>query len=106
MARAGDGGQGQGEGSLSAWRVESFRRLMAAEERIAQALASRGVSDAQLQAALDAAEEQLPRDEHDRRDFFAAALESYVTALGGRLDRGAAIFADVTVAIDTTENPG
>ena len=86
---------------MSTWRVESFRRLMDAEERIAAALTSQGVSDAQLQAALDAAEEALPREQHDHRDFFVAALERYVAALGGRLEpAGSAVFSDVTVAID------
>jgi hypothetical protein len=73
---------------------------MDAEERIAEALTSQGVSDAQLQAALDAAEEALPREQHDHRDFFVAALERYVAALGGRLEPGSAVFSDVTVAID------
>jgi hypothetical protein len=80
-------------------RVERFRRLMAAQERIAEALAPHGVTDAQLQAALAAAEEALPRDPDDDRDFYHPALERYVAVLGGRLE-GEAIFPDVTVDLD------
>jgi len=80
-------------------RVERFRRLMAAQERIAEALTPHGVTDAQLQAALAAAEEALPRDPDDDRDFYLPALERYVVTLGGRLE-GDAIFPDVTVALD------
>jgi hypothetical protein len=76
----------RGERALNEVRIEAFRQLMAAQQRIAEALATGGVSDAELAAALAAAEEALPRDEHDQRPFFTPALERYVAALGGRLE--------------------
>ena len=85
--------------ALSDRRVERFRRLMAAQERIAEALTPHGVTDAQLQAALAVAEEALPHDPDDDRDFYRPALERYVVALGGRLENYA-IFPDVTVDLD------
>ncbi len=89
-----------GERALRERRVDRFRRLMAAQETIAEALTPYGVSDAQLQAALAAAEAALPRDHHDHGDFYRPALELYVTALGGRLESEVAIFPRVTVAIE------
>ena len=92
-------GRASRQRALSDRRVERFRRLMAAQERIAEALTPHGVTDAQLQAALAVAEEALPRDPEDDRDFYRAALERYVVALGGRLEDDA-IFPDVTVDLD------
>jgi hypothetical protein len=76
---------------------------MAAQERIAAALAPYGVTDARLEAALAAAEEALPHDEGDGRDFYLPALGLYVAALGGRLERNLAVFRDVTVTIDRSD---
>ena len=71
------------ERALNEARVESYRRLMDAQERIAEALAAHGVSDAQIDAALAAAEAAEPADE--RVDPYLPMLEAYVTSLGGRL---------------------
>ena len=71
------------ERTLNEARVEAYRRLMDAQERIAEALAAQGVSDAQIEAALAAAEAADPADE--RIDPYLPMLEAYVTALGGQL---------------------
>jgi len=71
------------ERALNEARVEACRRLMDAQERIAEALAAYGVSDAQIEAALAAAEAADPADE--RVDPYLPMLEAYVTSLGGRL---------------------
>jgi hypothetical protein len=71
------------ERALNDVRIESYRRLMDAQERIARALATRGVSDAQIEAALAASEAAEPTDEHT--DPYLPMLEAYVTALGGEL---------------------
>jgi hypothetical protein len=78
-----------GERTLNEVRVKAFRQLMAAQQQVAEALEPMGVTAAQLEAALAAAETELPRDERDERDFFGPALERYVAALGGRLEQGA-----------------
>lgn len=87
---------------MSQRRADRFRRLMAAEERIAEALTPHGVSDLQLREALDAAEAALPVDEADERDFYRPALALYVAALGGRLETGSsqAVFPQTTVRLD------
>jgi hypothetical protein len=94
----------RGERTLNEARVAAFRRLMDGQQRIADALRPYGVSDAQLEAALAAAEAALPGDEHDERDFYPAALERYVASLGGKLELQAtklrAVFPKVTVTID------
>lgn len=71
------------ERALNEARVESYRRLMDAQERIAEALAAHGVSDVQIEAALAAADAADPVDE--RVDPYLPMLEAYVTALGARL---------------------
>lgn len=103
MAGTGDQGEDASQRAMSGERVERFRRLMAAQERIAEALMPYGITDAELEAALAAAEDALPRDQHDDRDFYLPALELYVGALGGWLDQGAAVFPDVTVEIESGE---
>jgi hypothetical protein len=94
----------RGERALNEHRVEAFKRLMDAQQRIAEALTPQGVTDAQLEAALAAAEAALPRDEHDDRDFYLPALTLYVGSLGGELGSGSAgrraVFAEVTVDLD------
>lgn len=99
MAGTSDRGADERARALSVRRVDRFRRLMAAQERIAAALTPYGVSDAQLDAALAAAEAALPRDERDDGDFYLAAIGLYVTELGGRLESELAIFPQVTVDI-------
>lgn len=104
MAGTNGGREVGSEGEVSRKRVESFRRLMAAQEQIAAALTPHGLTDAQLDEALAAAEEALPRDEHDERDFYLPALERYVAALGGRLE-SRAVFPEATVMVDRAEQP-
>lgn len=89
---------------MNAERVETFRRLMDSQQRIAEALTPHGVTDAQLEAALAASEAALPQDEHDQRDFYLAALGLYTEALAGRLEGDSvglrAVFTDVTIDLD------
>jgi hypothetical protein len=88
-------------------RVDAFRRLMESQQRIADALTLHGVTDAQLEAALAAAEAALPRDEHDQRDFYLPALGFYVRALDGELEVDSegsrAVFLDVAVGLDSLD---
>jgi hypothetical protein len=74
---------------------------MEAQESIAEVLTGYGVSDAQIEAALTAADAADPEDE--QADPYLPMLERYVAALGGQLEpRSAelrAVFPDVTVRI-------
>jgi len=98
----------RGERALNEKRVDAFRRLMDAQQRIAEALTLQGVTDAQLEAALAAAEAALPRDEHDEHDFYLPALTLYAESLGGELERSPAglraVFVDVTVPVDPDDS--
>jgi hypothetical protein len=66
-------------------RAQLYQRLMEAQQEIALAVYQRGVSDAEVQAALDAVDERLSDDER-REDLYLSALAIYVEALGGRLE--------------------
>jgi hypothetical protein len=76
-----------------------YARLMDAQERIAQDCYRHGVTDAAIEAALDAADERLG-DDARREDLYLAALAIYVEELGGTLELRAA-FIDGTVPLPT-----
>ncbi len=78
-------------------RAEVYKRLMEAQERIAQTLYRRGVSNEVVQEALDSADESLT-DAERREDLYLSALAHYVGALGGRLDVRA-IFGDEEIVV-------
>jgi hypothetical protein len=75
----------QANQSVNAPRVETYKRLMESQERIAHALYRRGVSNEVVQNALDTADERLT-DSERREDLYLSALAHYVDALGGRLE--------------------
>lgn len=83
--------------SVNASRVETYKRLMESQDRIAHALYRRGVSNEIVQTALDTADERLT-DSERREDLYLSALAYYVGALGGRLEVRA-IFDDEQVVL-------
>jgi hypothetical protein len=87
----------RGERTLNEARVEAYRRLMDAQERIARVLAARGVSDAEIEAALAASE--AADEDGQGSDPYLSMLGRYVAALGGRLELQA-IFPEATVTVD------
>jgi hypothetical protein len=78
-------------------RARLYERLMEAQERIAHACYGRGITDEEVQAALDASDERLSEDER-REDLYLSALAHYVDALGGRLEVRA-VFGDEAVVV-------
>lgn len=78
-------------------RARLYERLMEAQERIAEACYGRGITDEEVQAALDASDERLSEDER-REDLYLSALAHYVDALGGRLEVRA-VFGDQAVVV-------
>lgn len=95
------------ERPLNEARVEAHRRLMEAEEAIAAALVKRGVSDAQIEAAIAAADagaadagaaDTGASTGGQDADPYLAPLTRYVTALGGRLELRA-VFPNVEVNV-------
>ncbi len=73
------------EGAVNGARAELYAALMAAQERIANALYQRGVRHEVVLDALDSVDERLSEDER-REDLVFSALAIYVEALGGRLE--------------------
>jgi len=74
-------------------RVAAYARIIEAQNRIANALTGAGVTDAEIDAALDACEPPDP-ESLSPRDLYLAAIEPFVAALGGRLDGMAAVFGE------------
>ena len=85
------------EEQVNQMRVEIYERLMESQERIAQTLYKRGVSNEIVLAALDAVDERLSDDER-REDLYLSALERYVEALGGRLEVQA-VFGEESILV-------
>jgi hypothetical protein len=65
---------------------------MEAQHRIAHARTRVGVTDAQIDAALEACEPANPESLSDQ-ELYLGTITRFVTALGGRLDV-AAVFGD------------
>jgi hypothetical protein len=81
-------------------RTEIYRRLMEAQEQIANVLYRRGVSHADVLAALDAVDERISVDER-REDLYLSALDHYVAPLGGRIEVRA-VFGDDEIVVRRT----
>ncbi len=82
---------------LNEKRIATYERLMAAEDQIAEALYSHGVSDETIMAALAASEPDGSSFEHEL-DRYLITLARYVSALGGQLELRA-VFPDQTVVL-------
>jgi hypothetical protein len=94
-----DGDELRREEPVNEMRVRLYEQLMEAQERIAQARYARGVDDAAVVAALDAAETGISEQQR-REDLYLASLAAYVAALGGRLEVRA-VFGDESVVVRT-----
>lgn len=81
--------EGLSEGPVNEMRAKIYKRLMEAQERIAQTLYKRGINHDVVLAALDTVDERMSEEER-REDLYLSALAYYVEALGGRLEVRAA----------------
>ncbi|MGZ4165106.1 MAG: hypothetical protein ACXVRW_08900 [Solirubrobacteraceae bacterium] len=82
--------------------MAAYGRIMDAQERIAAARARAGVSDEQIDRALEACEPANAESLTDE-ELFVATLEAFVAALGGRLDGSTAAFGDDTITLPARE---
>jgi hypothetical protein len=73
-------------------RVAAYAAILEAQERIATSRTRAGVSDAEIDATLEACEPADP-ESLSPRDLYLTTIEGFVTALGGHLDV-AAVFGD------------
>jgi hypothetical protein len=79
-------------------RVAAYAQIIEAQNRIAAARTRAGVTDAQIDAALDACDHPDP-ESLSPRDLYLAAIEPFVAALGGRLDGTSAVFGEETIPL-------
>jgi hypothetical protein len=74
-------------------RVAAYARIIEAQNRIAASRARAGVTDSEIDAALDACEPPEPGS-LSPGDLYLGAVESFVAALGGRLEGMSAVFGE------------
>jgi hypothetical protein len=77
-------------------RVAAYARIIEAQNRIAASRIRAGVTDAEIDAALDACEPPDP-ESLSPGDLYLAAIEPFVAALGGRLDGISAVFGEARI---------
>lgn len=78
-------------------RVAAYARILEAQERIVTARTRAGVTDPQIDAALEACEPADP-ESLSPQDLYLTTIEAFVTALGGRLDV-AAVFGEERIQL-------
>ena len=83
-------------------RVAAYARIIEAQNRIAASRTRAGVTDAEIDAALDACEPPDPQS-LSPRDLYLTAIELFVGALGGRLDDMSAVFGEERVELPAPE---
>lgn len=83
-------------------RVAAYARIVEAQNRIAASRTRAGVTDEEIDAALDACEPPEP-EALPPRDLYLAAIELFVAALGGHLDGMAAVFGDERIDLPASE---
>jgi hypothetical protein len=87
----------RGQKPLNEKRVATYKRLMEAEQQIAEARSRRGVSKAAIDEALAVSEPNSAEVEQDD-DLYLSTLARYVAALGGHLQL-LAVFPEETVTV-------
>ena len=83
-------------------RVAAYALIIEAQNRIANARTRAGVTDAEIDAALDACEPPDPGS-LSPRDLYLTAIESFVAALGGHLDGQWAVFGEERIDLPVVE---
>lgn len=83
-------------------RVAAYARIIEAQNRIAASRTRAGVTDAEIDAALDQCAPPDP-EALSPRDLYLTATESFVAALGGRLDGTSAVFGEENVDLPAPE---
>jgi hypothetical protein len=83
-------------------RVAAYAHIIEAQNRIANARTRAGVTDAEIDAALDACEPPDPGS-LSPRDLYLTAIESFVGALGGHLDGSSAVFEEERIDLPVVE---
>ncbi|MGH2893054.1 MAG: hypothetical protein ACRDPM_07270 [Solirubrobacteraceae bacterium] len=79
--------------------MAAYALILEAQERVAAARTRAGLTDAEIDRALEACEPEHPESLTDD-ELYLGTVARFVTALGGRLDV-AAIFGDETIELPT-----
>ena len=87
----------RGQRTLNETEVTSYRQLMDAELRLAEARRRRGVSQAVIAEALEVSQPNVSRIEQ-QDDVYLSTLARYVAALGGHLEV-TAVFPEETITL-------
>lgn len=87
----------RGQRPLNEERVATYKRLMAAELRLAELRRRRGVSQAAIARALEVSQPNVSRIEQED-DVYLSTLARYIAALGGHLEVQA-VFPDETITV-------
>ncbi len=83
-------------------RVAAYARIIEAQNRIAASRTRAGMTDDEIDAALDTCEPPDP-ESLSPRDLYVTAIELFVAALGGRLDGMSAVFGEDRVDLPAPE---
>ena len=83
-------------------RVAAYARIIEAHNRIAASRTRAGVTDAEIDAALDASGPSEP-ESLGPSELYLTAIESFVAALGGHLDGSSAVFGEERIALPVPE---
>jgi hypothetical protein len=84
-------------------RVAAYAQIIEAQKRIATSRTHTGMTDAEIDAALDASEPDDP-ESLSPRQLYLTAVERFVVGLGGHLDGASAVFANDTVELPSPED--
>lgn len=84
-------------------RTRTYRRLMEAEMRLNELRRRRGLSQAQIAAALEVSQPNVSRIEQED-DLYLSTLARYVAALGGSLEVRA-VFPDTGETVTLLRDP-
>jgi hypothetical protein len=91
----------RGELPIDEARVAAYALIIEAQRRIAAARTRAGVTDAEIDAALEACEPANP-ESLTHEELYLGTIGRFVTALGGRLDV-AAVFGDERIDLPGSE---
>jgi hypothetical protein len=84
-------------------RVAAYAQIIEAQHRIAASRTRAGMTDVEIDAALDASEPDDP-ESLSPRELYLTVVERFVAGLGGRLDGASADFGGEGVELPSPED--
>jgi hypothetical protein len=84
-------------------RVAAYAQIVEAQHRIAASRTRAGMTDAEVDAGLDASEPDDP-ESLSPRELYLTVVERFVAGLGGRLEGASAVFENEAVDLPAPED--